>query len=113
MAKKHVSVSLRKPPPPVDLEKSIVAAIAPQSDVRELVSTATAQDTFVARPPQGRESFKPGQINHRGEEMHRRDGLALETQHFPDSPNRPRFPSTSLEPGQTFRSTTIFRFSAA
>ena len=58
-------------------------------------------------------NIKPGQINHRGEEMHRRDGLALETQHFPDSPNKPQFPSTSLEPGQTFRSTTIFRFSAA
>jgi aldose 1-epimerase len=57
-------------------------------------------------------NIKPGQINHRGEEMHRRDGLALETQHFPNSPNRPQFPSTSLEPGQTFRSTTIFRFSA-
>jgi len=58
-------------------------------------------------------NIKPGQINHRGEEMHRRDGLALETQHFPDSPNKPQFPSTSLEPGQIFRSTTIFRFSIA
>lgn len=48
MAKKHVSVSLRKPPPPVDLEKSIVDALSPQSDVRNLISTATAQDTFVA-----------------------------------------------------------------
>jgi aldose 1-epimerase len=42
--------------------------------------------------------------------MHRRDGLALETQHFPDSPNKPQFPPTLLEPGQEFRSTTIFRF---
>lgn len=56
-------------------------------------------------------NIKPGQINHRGEQMHRRDGLALESQHFPDSPNRPQFPSTSLEPGAVFRSTTIFRFS--
>lgn len=38
------------------------------------------------------------------------DGYALETQHFPDSPNRPEFPSTVLRPGQTFRSTTIFNF---
>ena len=44
-------------------------------------------------------NIKPGQINARGEEMHRRDGLALETQHFPDSPNQPHFPSTLLEPG--------------
>lgn len=38
-------------------------------------------------------------------------GVALETQHFPDSPNRPEFPSTILHPGETYRSTTIFRFS--
>jgi len=39
-----------------------------------------------------------------------RDGFCLETQHFPDSPNRPDFPSTVLQPGDVFRSTTIFRF---
>lgn len=39
------------------------------------------------------------------------DGLALETQHFPDSPNRPAFPSTVLRPGETFTSTTVFRLS--
>ncbi|QIX62861.1 galactose mutarotase [Hymenobacter sp. BT18] len=38
-------------------------------------------------------------------------GLCLETQHFPDSPNRPNFPSTELKPGETFRSTTEYRFS--
>ena len=41
----------------------------------------------------------------------RRGGLCLETQHFPDSPNQPTFPSTELKPGQTYRSTTVFRFS--
>jgi aldose 1-epimerase len=39
-----------------------------------------------------------------------RAGLALETQHFPDSPNKPEFPSTILRPGEEMRSTTIFRF---
>jgi aldose 1-epimerase len=39
------------------------------------------------------------------------DGIALETQHLPDSPNRPDFPSTLLRPGEVFRSTTIYRFS--
>ena len=39
-------------------------------------------------------------------------GVALETQHFPDSPNHAEFPSTLLLPGQTFRSTTLFKFSA-
>ena len=36
-------------------------------------------------------------------------GVALETQHFPDSPNRPRFPSTVVRPGERFASTTVFR----
>lgn len=38
------------------------------------------------------------------------DALCLETQHFPDSPNRPEFPSTRLDPGEVFRSTTVYRF---
>jgi aldose 1-epimerase len=41
------------------------------------------------------------------------DGFTLETQHFPDSPNQPTFPSTELRPGQTFTSTTVFHFSVA
>lgn len=41
----------------------------------------------------------------------RRFGLCLETQHFPDSPNRPDFPTTTLRPGDVYRSTTVFRFS--
>ena len=40
------------------------------------------------------------------------DGLALETQHFPDSPNQPAFPSTVLRPGEELASTTVFRLSA-
>lgn len=39
------------------------------------------------------------------------DGIALETQHAPDSPNRPEFPSTVLRPGRVFSSTTVFRLS--
>ena len=41
------------------------------------------------------------------------DGLCLETQHFPDSPNRPEFPSTVLRPGEVFRSVTEHRFGIA
>jgi aldose 1-epimerase len=40
-----------------------------------------------------------------------RDGFCLETQHYPDAPNHPQFPSTVLRPGETFRSHTEFRFS--
>jgi aldose 1-epimerase len=39
------------------------------------------------------------------------DGFALETQHFPDSPNQPNFPSTVLRPGEEYDTTTQFRFS--
>jgi aldose 1-epimerase len=39
-------------------------------------------------------------------------GLCLEAQHFPDSPHRPAFPDTILRPGETYRQTTIYRFSA-
>lgn len=42
----------------------------------------------------------------------RRSGLCLETQHFPDSPNRSSFPSTILRPGEQFRSKTVFAFGA-
>jgi aldose 1-epimerase len=47
-----------------------------------------------------------------GKVYHKRDGLCLETQHFPDSPNHSNFPSTELKPGQTFHSQTVFKFSA-
>ena len=42
-----------------------------------------------------------------------RFGFCLETQHFPDSPNKPDFPSTILRPGQEYRSQTVFAFSVA
>ncbi len=40
-----------------------------------------------------------------------RSAFCLETQHFPDSPNKPRFPSTELKPGERFHSVTVFKFS--
>lgn len=46
-----------------------------------------------------------------GSAMTSRSGFCLETQHFPDSPNHPHFPSTVLRPGEVFTSTTIYRFS--
>lgn len=41
-----------------------------------------------------------------------RSGLCLETQHYPDSPNKPAFPSVVLEPGKTYETTTVYAFSA-
>lgn len=46
-----------------------------------------------------------------GQAYNHRTGFCLETQHFPDSPNHKNFPSTVLKAGQTYRSSTIFRFS--
>jgi aldose 1-epimerase len=45
-----------------------------------------------------------------GRNYQRRSGFCLETQHFPDSPNKPAFPSTILRPGSEYRSRTVFRF---
>jgi aldose 1-epimerase len=47
-----------------------------------------------------------------GKPYPRRSGFCLETQHYPDSPNRPNFPTTMLRKGATYRSTTIYRFSS-
>jgi aldose 1-epimerase len=47
-----------------------------------------------------------------GKPYARRTGFCLETQHYPDSPNEPKFPTTTLRKGATYRSTTIYRFSA-
>lgn len=45
-----------------------------------------------------------------GRRYGRHAALCLETQHFPDSPNQPSFPSTILKPGETYRQTTIYKF---
>jgi len=45
-----------------------------------------------------------------GKIYEKRYGFCLETQHFPDSPNKPNFPSTVLKPGEEYRTTTIYRF---
>ncbi len=47
-----------------------------------------------------------------GKTYARREGLCLEAEHFPDSPNHPQFPSARLRPGQTYRETTIYKFTA-
>jgi len=56
--------------------------------------------------------LKGAEIGKAGVAYTSRTGLCLETQHFPDSPNQPGFPSTLLNPDETFKSTTIYKFSA-
>ncbi|GAA2523378.1 MULTISPECIES: aldose epimerase family protein [Streptomyces] len=56
-------------------------------------------------------NFLDGTLVGTGGRVYRQgDGLCLETQHFPDSPNQPSFPSTVLRPGETYRTTTIHSF---
>ena len=46
-----------------------------------------------------------------GSTYYYRNGFCLETQHFPDSPNQPHFPSTRLNPGETYSTKTTYKFS--
>lgn len=55
-------------------------------------------------------NFLDGSVSGIGGIYGHRSALCLETQHYPDSPNHANFPTTLLEPGQTFHATTIFRF---
>ena len=58
-------------------------------------------------------NFLDGSIKGKGGKTYKRRGaLCLETQHFPDSPNKPGFPTTTLKARQTYQSTTVFKFSA-
>ena len=56
-------------------------------------------------------NFLDGTLTGKGGRVYgRRAGLCLETQHYPDSPNQPNFPSTVLRPGREYRSKTVFAF---
>jgi aldose 1-epimerase len=58
-------------------------------------------------------NFLDGTITGKGGKVYqRRYAFCLETQHFPDSPNQPSFPSVTLKPSEKFEATTVFRFSA-
>ncbi|MFR9798269.1 aldose epimerase family protein [Streptomyces sp. MS06] len=58
-------------------------------------------------------NFLDGTLTGTGGRTYRQgDALCLETQHFPDSPNHPDFPSTVLRPGETYRTTTVHSFGA-
>ena len=75
--------------------------------VMEVLTTEPGVQVYSANFPNG--AFE----GPNGYSYPRNCGVALETQHFPDSPNKPGFPSTVLRPGQTYRSLTVHRFSVA
>jgi aldose 1-epimerase len=72
--------------------------------VMEVLTTQPGVQLYTANHFNGSTKGKSGQayVQH--------GAFCLETQHYPDSVNHPEFPSTVLRPGQTFRSTTIYRF---
>ena len=56
-------------------------------------------------------NFLDGKLTGKGGTVYKQHyGFCLETQHFPDSPNQKTFPNTILRPGETFRSTTVYKF---
>ena len=80
--------------------------------------------TSVSSPnfTQGRRTYRPEAIvihtmdgtlkgTKGGKKYVQHAALCLETQHFPDSPNQPSFPSTILKPGETYSQTTVYKFS--
>lgn len=79
-------------------------------------STGRTLDVFTTEPGMQFYSgnFLDGSITGKAGNVYKyRYGLALETQHYPDSPNHPNFPSTILRPGQQYRTRTIFAFGVA
>ncbi|MDT0390468.1 aldose epimerase family protein [Streptomyces dubilierae] len=76
-------------------------------EVAELHDPASGRVLTVATTEPGLQLYTG---DHLGEPFAPGDGIALETQHFPDSPNRPDFPTTVLRPGEVFRSETVYGF---
>ncbi|MFJ8542034.1 aldose epimerase family protein [Streptomyces sp. NPDC093586] len=88
------------------LDKGVTDTAVP---VAELYDPVSGRVLTVATTEPGLQLYT---ADHLGEPFAPGDGIALETQHFPDSPNRPDFPSTVLRPGEVFRSETVYGFSA-
>lgn len=89
------------------------ARLAPAARVREPKSGRVMEvDTTEPGVQLYTGNFLDGSITGKGGRKHgKHAALCLETQHFPDSPNKPKFPSAVLRPGERLRSTTVYRFS--
>jgi aldose 1-epimerase len=90
-----------------DSELSLAARVSEPSTgrVMEVYTTEPGMQFYSGNFLDGSIAGKGGQA------YHRRSAFCLETQHFPDSPNKPGFPSTVLRPGQHYSSNTIYKFS--
>lgn len=85
----------------------IATVVSPNTGIKMEVLTAEPGIQFYSG------NFLTGsQVGKSGQAYVFRSALCLETQHFPDSPNQPKFPSTTLNPGQTYSTKTRYRFPA-
>jgi aldose 1-epimerase len=73
--------------------------------VLEVLTTEPGVQFYTGNFLDGTSTGKSGKV------YQRRYGFCLETQHFPDSPNHPDFPTTVVKAGAQYKSTTVFRFS--
>ncbi|MET7284725.1 aldose epimerase family protein [Streptomyces sp. NPDC005573] len=87
------------------LDKGVTGA---PEEVAELYDPGSGRVLTVSTTEPGLQLYT---ADHLAEPFAPCDGVALETQHFPDSPNRPDFPSTELRPGEVYRSETVYGFS--
>jgi aldose 1-epimerase len=72
----------------------------------EMFTTEPAVQFYTGNHLSGKTIGKGGKIKY-----NKRSGFCLETQHYPDSPNKPQFPTTVLKPGETYKTTTVYKFS--
>ncbi len=94
--------------PSPDDESMIVAAEVYEPTSGRVLTISTTEpgiQFYSGNFLNGTEVGESGQVYRQG------DGFALETQHYPDSPNQPDFPSTVLQPGDEYATTTIYAFS--
>ena len=90
---------------PGDLSKVAARVVEPKSGrVLEVFTTQPGIQFYSG-------NFLTGSMTGIGGVYRHRSALCLETQHFPDSPNQPNFPTVVLHPGEQFEQTTIYRFS--
>lgn len=86
--------------------RKVVTVSSPKTGIVMEVSTTEPGVQFYSG------NFLDGKaIGKTGKPYEKRSGFCLETQHFPNSPNEPKFPTTELKPGQTYKTTTEYHFS--
>jgi aldose 1-epimerase len=93
-----------------DASALVTAARLRDPESGRFVEIATTEPGLQVYSGNTMDSHRPGKGGHR---YTKHSAIALETQHFPDSPNHPHFPSTVLRPGEEFVSSTIYRFGLA